>query len=251
MRKNLIALIAMSAVMGEAAATGGGMNQATPEATKAPEIPVGQRTAQPFSFFFRTDKLRDNEGKVLGNGRKHPDVKAVLPVPTYAQMIEFLQQGGKEAELMFDALVTEIDRAARNQINDFREDKGLDVDWKADMFDLSKLSVTAIANTPRGERGGPTISDEDWTAFLADYKHVMVDIVGYEEKKVDLAIMHLKVQLRRIKNDKAAVAKLLELLNLYATKTESMEDHAGAWQELTKKAQKYLTAEEKNVSEAL
>lgn len=174
-----------------------------------------------------------------------------MPVPTYAQMIAFLQEGGKEAELMFDALVAEIDRAARNQINDFREDKGLDVDFTPSMFDLSKLTVTAIANTPRGERGGPAISEEDWTAFLADYKHVMVNIVGYEAKKVDLAIMHLKVQLRRIKNDKAAVGKLLELLNLYATKAEDLEDHQVCWQELTKKAQKYLVAEEKNVSEAL
>lgn len=220
-------------------------------ATAAVEIPIGSKTNQEFNFFFRTDKIRDNEGKVIGNGRKHPDVKAVLPVPTYEQMIGFLQQGGKEAELMLEALISEIERAARQQINDFREEKGLDVDFTPTVFDLSKLTVTAIANTPRGERGGPAISDEDWTAFLEDYKHVMVDIVGYEAKKVDLALMHFKVQLRRIKNDKAAVQKLLDLLNVWASKSENLEDHTACYEDLSKRAAKYLKAEEKNVSEAL
>lgn len=220
-------------------------------AVAVPEIPTGFKTSAEFNFFFRTDKIRDNEGKVIGNGRKHPDVKAVLPVPTYEQMIAFLQSGGKEAELMLEALVDQIDRAARQQINEYREEKGLDVDFTPTMFDLDKLTVTAIANTPRGERGGPAISDEDWTAFLEDYKQVMVNVVGYEAKKVDLALMHFKVQLRRIKNDKAAVQKLLDLLNVWASKSENLEDHTACYEDLSKRAAKYLKAEEKNVSEAL
>lgn len=215
------------------------------------EIPAGTATSKEFSFFFRTDKIRDDEGKVIGTGRKHPDVKAVLPVPTYVQMIEMLQAGGKEAELMLDALVNEIDKAARSQINDWRESNGLDKDFTPTAFDLGKLTVTAIANTPRNERAGTAISDEDWTAFLDDYQHVMVHVVGYEEKKVKLAVMHFKVQLRRISNDKPAVQKLLDLLNVWATKTDNLEDHTAAYEALTKKAAKYLKAEEKNVVEAL
>ena len=46
----------------------------------------GTATSTQFSFFFRTDKVRDDEGKVIGAGRKHPDVKAVLPIPTYADL---------------------------------------------------------------------------------------------------------------------------------------------------------------------
>jgi hypothetical protein len=213
--------------------------------------PVGAATSKEFSFFFRTDKIRDDENKVIGTGRKHPDVKAVLPVPTYGQLIEFLQQGGKEAELLLEAATNEIDKAARAQINDWRENNGLDKDFTATAFDLNKLSLTAIANTPRGERAGAAISDEDWTAFLEDYQHVMVHVVGYEEKKVKLAMMHFKVQLRRIKNDKAAVQKLLDLLNVWASKTESLEDHMACYEDLTKRAAKYLKAEDKNVFDAL
>lgn len=223
----------------------------TPVNTTPVEIAAGAATSKEFSFFFRTDKIRDDEGKVIGTGRKHPDVKGVLPIPTYPQMIEFLQQGGKEAELMLDALVDQIDKAARAQINDWREANGLDKDFTATAFDLNKLTVTAIANTPRSERAGSAISDEDWTAMLDDYQHVMVHVVGYEEKKVKLAVMHFKVQLRRIANDKPAVQKLLDLLNVWASKTENLEDHTACYEQLVKKALKYLKAEDKNVAEAL
>ena len=219
------------------------------EAPVAP--PLGTATSKEFSFFFKTDKVRDDEGKVIGTGRKHPDVKAVLPIPTYAQAVAYLQAAGKEAELILEALIAQVESSARQQINDWRETNGLDKDFTATNFDLNKLSITAIANTPRSERGGPQISDEDWTAFLEDYKHVMVHGVGYEEKKVNLAIMHFKVQLRRIKNDKPAVQKLLDLLNLWASKTESLEDHTACYEDLSKRANKYLKQEERNVAEAL
>lgn len=219
--------------------------------TETTTTPIGTLSATTFGFFFRTDKVRDDEGKVIGTGRKHPDVKAVLPIPTYAELIESLQEGGKVAELILDAVTAEIDRAARAQINEWRETNGLDKDFTATAFDLAKLDIAIIAATPKGERGGAAISDDDWTAFLEDYKHVMVHVVGYEEKKVNLAIMHFKVQLRRIKNDKAAVQKLLDLLNVWATKTENLEDYTACYEDLTKRAAKYLKAEEKNVSEAL
>lgn len=223
----------------------------TETTTPSVVIPVGAATSKEFSFFFRTDKVRDDEGKVIGTGRKHPDVKAVLPIPTYVQLIEMLQTGGKEAELMLDAVVNEIDKQARQQINDWREVNPAEANFTATAFDLSKLSLTAIANMDKKDRAGNAISDEDWTAFLADYEHVMVNVVGYEAKKVKLAVMHFKVQLRRIKNDKAAVQKLLDLLNVWATKTEALEDHMSCYEDLTKRAAKYLKAEDKNVSEAL
>lgn len=226
-------------------------NQENTAANTSTEQAPGAATSQEFSFFFRTDKVRDDEGKVIGTGRKHPDVKAVLPVPSYAQLISFLQEAGKEAALIMEGVVSLIDTAARSQINDFREANGLDADFTATAFNLDKLTLTAIANTPRSERGGPAISDEDWTAFLEDYSHTMVQVVGYEAKKVALHVQHLKVQLRRVKNDKASVQKLLDLLNVWASKTENLADYLPCYQSLETKANKYLKAEDKNVAEAL
>lgn len=227
------------------------LNALSPAAATAAVLAVGAATSREFPFFFRTDKIRDDEGKVIANGRKHPDVKATLPVPTYSALIAHLQAGGKEAELLLDAAVNEIDRAARQQINDWREANGLDKNFTAANFDLKQLSLTAIASTPKAERGGAAISDEDWTAFLEDYTQVMTKVVGYEAKKVALAVMHFKVQLRRIKNDKPAVQKLLDLLNVWATKTSALEDYTACYEDLAKRAAKYLKADEKNVAEAL
>ena len=225
-------------------------NSVIPQAPEQPIAP-GSATSTQFTFSFRTDKIRDDENKVIGIGRKHPTIKAPLPIHTYAELIGFLQQGGKEAELLLDCANAQLDTAARAQINDWRENNPADKDFTAADFDLTKLTLTAIANTPQGERGGALISDEDWTAFLDDYTHVMMNVVGYEAKKVKLAVMHFKVQLRRIKNDKPAVQKLLDLLNVWASKTESLEDHMVCYEDLTKRAAKYLKAEEKNVAEAL
>lgn len=225
--------------------------QAGTEAAAAAPMPLGKATSAKFSFGFRTDKIRDDEGKPIGVGRKHPTVEAILPVETYNQLIEHLQAGGKEAETIMEGVIALKEAAAREQINAWRETNGLDKDFTPTDFDLGKLTLTAIANTAPAERAGAAISDEDWTAFLQDYMHVMVQIVGYDPNKVKLHVAHLKVQLRKVKNDKASVSKLLEFLNVWATKTEAAEDHATCFDELVKKATKYLKAEDKDLSAAL
>ena len=226
------------------------MDQQTP-ATPQESVAPGTATTQEFVFGFRTDKIRDNEGNVIGTGRKHPDVKAPIPIPTYADLAAFLAAGGKEAQLILEAAIGMVENAARQQINDFRETQGLTVDFTPTNFALDKLSLTAIANTPRSERGGPAISDEDWTGFLEDYSHTMTQIVGYEPKRVALHVAHFKAKLARVKNDKASVGKLLDLLNNWASKTENLEDHLACFQDLEKRANRYLQAEDKNVAEAL
>jgi hypothetical protein len=204
-----------------------------------------------FSFGFRTDKIRDDEGKVIGTGRKHPTFAAVLPVPSREDAITMLQAGGKEADLLMDALYGQIELAARAQINDWREANGLDVDFTPNAFDLSQLAISVIANTDKKDRAGAAISEEDQTAFLEDYQHVMTNVVGYDKKRVALAMSHFKVQLRRVKNDKPAVQKLLDLLTTWADKTEALEDHMAVYQDLDRRATKYLAAVEKNVAQAL
>lgn len=221
---------------------------ATPEVV---QIPVGTATSKEFVFNFRTDKVRDDEGKVISKGRKHPDVKAVLPIPTFAALAALIAAGGKEAELVLDSVIDTITLAARQQINTFREDKGLAADFTPTAFNLDQLSLAAIANMPKSERGGPAISDEDWTAFLEDYTNVMVTQQGYDAKRVGIHVMHFKSQIRRVKNDKPVVQKLLDLLNAWATATENLEDHMTIYQDLAKRCEKYLKADEKNLMDAL
>lgn len=219
--------------------------------TTAAAVAIGAATAAEFAFFFRTEKIRDDDGKVIANGRKHPEVKAMLPVPTSDQLISLLQTGGKEAELIHDAVRDYISSAAKNQIADWREGQPADATFTATNFNLDGLTLTAIANMPKSDRKSNAISDEDWTAFLDDYHQTMVNKVGYEEKRVKLAMAHFKVRLNRIKNDKSAVKKLVDLLNIWADKTEALEDHLSCYEDLTKRAERFLKADEKNFAEAL
>jgi hypothetical protein len=222
------------------------------EQSAAAQVPtLGTATSAEFNFTFRTEKIRDDDGKVIGTGRKHPAVKAPLPIPTTEQIVTYLQAGGKVAELIHDAVYSAIKDAAKNFIDDWRENQPADATFTPTNFDLSKLTLEAIASTPASQRKNAAVSDEDITAFLDDYHHVMVTDVGYEEKRVKLAMAHFKVRLVRIKNDKEAVKKLLDLLNIWATKTEALEDHQAFYEELTRKADKYLKEEAKQLSSAL
>jgi hypothetical protein len=211
----------------------------------------GYATSADFAFGFRTDKIRDDEGKVIATGRKHPDVKAVFAVPTFADLIAYLQLGGKEAELLVDAAKAQIEAAARQQINDWREANGLDKNFTTTDFNLNGLTLAAIASMDKKDRAGASISDEDWTAFLDDYTHTMVQLVNYDPGKVKLHVSHYKTQFRRIKNDKAAVQKLLDLLNVWASKTENLGDFTTCYEALDTKGKKYLKADEKDVAGAL
>lgn len=212
--------------------------------------PVSETTFQT-KFTFRTDKIRDDEGKVIGVGRKHPEVSAVLPKPTPAELVEFLQKGGEEAKLILECVESVIFDAAKQQILEFRETNGLDATFTATNFDLSQLTLTAIANMPKAARKGSEISDEDWTAFLEDYHHTMAHVVHYEEKRVKLAVAHFKVKLVRIRNDKESVAKLQDLLNKWAAATPNLEDHMACYEDLMKRGEKYLKAEPKVLKDAL
>ena len=234
---------ALLAAVGEAS---GGTNT-TPE--EKPVIQRSQLTSKEFSFHFRTDKIRDDEGKVIGVGRKHPEVKAILPVASAQAAIEALQAGGTECDMILEAIDAMVEVQARSQINDWREANGLDKDLTATAFDLSKLTLNAIAVADKS--GNQQLSDEDWTAFLDDYSHVMTQIVGYDPKKIKLHLAHLKVQLRRVKNDKTSVQRFVELLNVWASKTETLDDHEACYRYLIARATKYLKAEEKDLSTML
>lgn len=222
------------------------------QGTQAPATEVvAPEGTKAFTFNFRTEKLRNEKGEVIGEGKKHPDVKAFLPVPSVTDVVNFLAEGGKAAELVMDSVIDVIYKAARGQINDYRESNP-DKQVTPDIFDLSKLEFHYIANQPKSERGGVDISDEAWTAFFEAYKPVIM-ATGKSEDRVMKHVALFKNQFRTIKNDKPALALLKDQLTLWAANAgeEAMAEHADAYNVLITKADKYLKQEEKNVIDAL
>lgn len=214
-------------------------------AQEQPKPVAGVATSWDFKYHFKTDTIRDEEGKEIGKGRKHPDVKAVFPVPTDAQLVESIASNDAVRAYVRTLVFDAIDAAGRAQINEWREANGLDKDFPVTAFDLSKLTLEAIATAPTDKSSG--ISEDDWKEFYEQYTVVMTQVVKYAEAKVKLHVGHFKTKLARVKHEKEAIAKLLELLNMFAANApeEVMQDSLACWTDLTQRANKYLRTEYK------
>lgn len=215
-------------------------------------------TGKEFKFFFKTEKVKDAEGKEVGEGKKHPDVKAILPVPSRDELIVALSNGdSKEAKLIVELVEQAVADAARAQINETRENKkdanGNLGEFKATDFDLTKLTLTAIANMPKGQRGAWAPSDEDHKDFAELYKQVLIHRMDYDPKKTQTHCDHYKSGFAKVKTNKQVLAKLQEFLVGFASKVEEeeMEEVQQTYDWLTNRVEKYLKAEERNLLEAL
>lgn len=211
--------------------------------------PAAVVNGKEFKYFFKTEKLVDADGNEVGEGRKHPDVKAVLPVPTAEEVVQMLATGGPAAQLIMDSIQDTIFLAGRAQINAWRE-QNPEGTFTATNFDLEKLTLTAIALTPKKERGGWTPSEEELKAFIADYTNVMVHQIGYDPKKVGTHCKNFEKGLVKIKSEKPILAKVKELLTMWASKSEAIDEHSQTFDWFNARIDRWMKAEEKNTAEA-
>ncbi len=201
-------------------------------------------------YFFKTEKLKDAEGNEIGDGRKHPDVVAVLPKPEAAEVAQILAGADSPAKtLVMDAIENIIFLAGRSQINEFRE-KNPEGTFTASNFDLSKLTLEAIAMMPKKSRGGYSPSDEELKAFCEDYKTVMLHKVGYAPNKVATHVKNLANGLAKVKTEKKILEIMRTLLDNWAANTEAMDEHQAVFEWLSERIAKWLKVEEKDLAEA-
>ena len=205
--------------------------------------------AKEFKYFFKTTKLTDETGAPIGEGRKHPDVVVSLPVPDTEQVIQLLAQEGPVRKMLMDAVEDVIFSAGRQQINSYLENNP-DGTFTNEMFDLSKLTLEAIALIPKKERGAWAPGKEDLDAFCEDYKQVMVHDIGYDAKRVGTHCNNFSKGLIKIKNDKPILAKVKELLLTWAAKSPNIDEHQQTYDWFVARIEKWLKAEEKLTVEA-
>lgn len=202
-----------------------------------------------FSFNFRTEKIRNEQGEVIAEGKKVPPVSVILPVPSNIDLINMLGAGGLEARYLSEVVYEAIKAAGRGQINEFIE-ANPDKPVTADVLDLSKLTFSAIANTPKESRAKPEIPEEVKNTFYEDYKAVIV-ASGKELKRALNHIIHFKSEFRALKYDRPSLNALRDNLNVWAAKTENMNDNTEVFEFLMTKVDKYLAAEPKNLVASL
>ena len=183
-------------------------------------------TSQQFKFNFKKRTIKDEDGKVISELRKQPSIEAALPVLSAGGIVEALNQGGKEADLILSAISNIFYQAARAQFDDAIEnfaDPATDV--QASMLDFDKLTLTYIANLPPSTRGASAITEDDWNFFYKDYLQVMVAATGKEEKRIQNQIEHFKKP-QRVKLNGKVLEVLVDQLNIYISKSAALEDTA-------------------------
>lgn len=179
---------------------------------------------QKFAFRFKKDKL----------GNKRAPVELNLPVPTISGIVEILKAGGKELELLNDAIYSVIKSVAAEIVAEKS-------DVSQDNFPIGQVFWTAIANMPKAERA--TIPQEQWDGFAADYLAAMPGLTGKTADQVGLAVQIYLKKFTQVKTNKPILGKLKEQLALYM-ETPNAENFQDVLELLVRRVDTYLTAEE-------
>jgi hypothetical protein len=195
-----------------------------------------------FKFNFKKRTIKDENGQTIGEIAKKPSIEVALPVLSTAGVIEALQAGGKEAEVILDAVNFVFYQAARQQFDDVIENMtNPDDEVKASDLNFDKLQLSYLANLPPATRGGAAISEDEWNFFFQDYLSVMVAATGKEERRIANQIEHFKKP-NRCKANQAVLEVLVDQLSIYITKSANIEDTAQAAERLMGKFQGWIEA---------
>ncbi len=193
--------------------------------TNTSEVNTNESTVlQKFAFRFKKDKL----------GNKRAPVELNLPVPTISGIVDILKAGGKELELLNDAIYGVIKSVASEIVAE-------NVNISQDNFPVAQVLWSAIANMPKAERA--TIPQEQWDGFAADYLAVMPGLTGKTAEQVGLATQIYLKKFAMVKTNKPILSKLKEQLALYM-ETPNAENFSDVLELLLRRVDAYLNAEE-------
>ena len=209
---------------------------------------------QTMKFTFKSTKIKNDKGEVIGKGEQRPAVELQIPVPTWDEICAFPAES-KERELVQEAVSNTIYEQARSQINEAivtGEQAGQKVVVNQDTLKLEELTWNFIANMPPARRGAAKIDEEQWAAFKDDYISVMGQVSEYTEKQLSAQaeVFVDRFNSKGVKNNKKIVATMLQLLNKWFAATPNAEEHFAVYKALNNRAENILNENvEKKVEE--
>lgn len=178
-----------------------------------------------FVFHFKKDKL----------GNKRASLELKLPVPSVEGIIAILEKGGKELELLQDAIYDTVRGQAAAVISD-------DEKITAANFPISSILWATIANMTKADRRSSAIAAEAWEGFAKDYIEVMPSVTGKSVEAVTNAtIVYLK-KFSIVKTNKPVLEQLKGQLALYADNSKNVEQFTDILELLLGKVDSYLSA---------
>lgn len=178
-----------------------------------------------FTFHFKKDKL----------GNKRPSVELKLPVPSVEGIISILEKGGKELELLQDAIYDVIRSQAASIVSD-------DEKVTQATFPTAQVIWSAIANMPKADRRSSAIDAAVWEAFAKDYIETMPGVTGKSVEAVTNATVVYLKKFAIVKTNKDVISKLKDQLALYMEHSKQVEQFTEILELLVSKADAYLSA---------
>lgn len=195
-------------------------------------IPAHDATIDKKEVTFSFRRVKDESGVET---RRNP-VTLALPVPSVEGIVQILETGGKELDLLMSAVQAVIVDAARQTLSDNSA-------LTSDTFPYGEVTWAAIANQPETERRGRGIAKEIWDDFFKSYIEHMPALLGkpLDVVKKQAAVMAQKFAPLKAHDKKAEILpKFIEVLVLYMQHVPEAEQFAAPIEFLQKKASDML-----------
>ena len=191
-------------------------------------------TVDTVSVKFNFRKVKD---EATGLETKRPSIELPLKLLTVEGIVQVFQAGGKQLDLLVEA-VRDVQLSRAREIVNEKED------ITADNFPYDALNWEAIANLPKAERRGGGIDKETWAEFAKDYIAVMPGVTGKTVEQVTNASKILLNRLQAVKNSKPHLKLLKEQLAVYANSSPNAEQFADCVSFLVEKAETFLSMDD-------
>lgn len=169
-------------------------------------------------------------------------VELALPFPSVQGIVNILERGGKELELLQEAIESVITTAARDHLND---EGGTELN--AANFPVEKLSWSYLASLPKSQRRGGGIPKETWEAFAKDYVTIMPEATGKTVDQVTNAAKILLNKLNQVKTNEPVLQLMIEQLAIYAEASPNAQEYEECITFLVQKAEGYLNVSDEEL----
>jgi hypothetical protein len=167
-------------------------------------------------------------------------VQLAMPYPSVEGIVGILEAGGKQLELLQEAIEKVINDAARELLYE-------DVTLTAGTFPTSKVSWNAISQQPKAQRRGGGIAKEIWEAFAQDYVDVMPSITNKTIEQVANAAKILMGKLAQVKTNEPVLQLLVGQLAVYADNSPNISEYMECVEFLLNKAETFLNVSDEEL----
>jgi hypothetical protein len=183
------------------------------------------------NYIMKETNFSFKKDKELGITR--PKVTLQVPQATPDLVVQVLETGGKELDLLLEAMNDVLVGVAREQVNE-------NTSITQETLDLTVVNWKAIAELPPAARRGGGIPKETWAEFQKDYIDVMPGLTGKNLEQVTNAAKLFVARLQPVKTNKLFLNKLNEQLSIWFSKSPNAEEFTTCYEFLANKVTELL-----------